>query len=642
MSMQTFNAIAAADKEIADAFVDGIRPYRAGPQPVVLVYGVGSFGDVIQLSPLLHHLRQRFPDTTLLLVHPTPLACTLMAGNPDIDRAIPLKQPCHKLSRQRLLAEGLVDLIVVYQYVVSYHLPEAPHRSRLAPEELAFVTATQPRAVTFRDELQQFPHNNDLLWRAAHRRGMNMYGLMAWSAGFEAADSETFHLAVSDQDWPAGIELPARYVTVCNSAEKLSVTRSGWTKTLPADKMARLVAGLRTLGLATVQLGAPEDARIEGVDRDLRGRTTLKEAAALCRSAVFHLGPEGGITNLAHAVDTPAIVFFGATPPEFFALRGNVNILPEQCGGCWWSTSYYLNQCPLMHPEPACIRSISEARILEAARMLMASRGQAGLPRPSVPPLPASSPQAPASNGPTAELSLAQWTELGLRAQLAGNAKEAMRCLDEAMRRASGGDRVMFADTLAALYVGHDEPRRMAELLAGHPAASLSPDMTVGALLVLRNRIVRGVDLPLAHLDLPTVLERFAALLVGNAFNSANLSIAIPLLLHLGAHTLAWQAASVLISNQERLETLIATLQYLEEEFLVAVLSDMVQANHASLAKQLLAGLARSRHARHYPLERLNWLVDARAGGKPPVLPSSARHDTDKVFSFLRQRGGKL
>jgi hypothetical protein len=75
----------------------------------------------------------------------------------------------------------------------------------------------------------------------------------------------------------------------------------------------------RRLGMrfSLVQLGTALDPGLPGV-RDLRGKTTLAEAAAwLSRAAVF-VGLESGLMHLAAATATPAVIVYGgrSTPGE--------------------------------------------------------------------------------------------------------------------------------------------------------------------------------------------------------------------------------------------------------------------------------------------------------------------------------------
>lgn len=201
-----------------------------------------------------------------------------------------------------------------------------------------------------------------------------MYTLMATTAGFPEVDFEEFYLPLRERDFDKARLLPPAYVTISNAAETLPPHEGGWTKCLSRGKIAETVRRLRGLHLYVVQLGTREDPPIPGVDRDLRGETSLKEAAAVLQKALVNVGPEGGIVNLARAVRTPSVVFFGSTPAEFFAMRANVNILPQQCGGCWWVTPRYLHQCPRFMLDPECTESIRVEEIIGAAEVIVGKR----------------------------------------------------------------------------------------------------------------------------------------------------------------------------------------------------------------------------------------------------------------------------
>lgn len=269
-----------------------------------------------------------------------------------------------------MFSDGLVDLVVRNRYVVEYALVAgAP---RLRPEQRSFVESVQPRQREWLPFVQRFPFDNDDLWRAAASHGLSMSMLMAQTAGFPDADFEAYSQCLSPTDFALRRELPPRYIAVCNSAETRAIGQNLWTKVLSREKFSRVVARIRTtFDTPIVLLGTLDDAPVEEVDIDLRGRTSLREAAATLRNAAVFIGPEGGLANLCRAVGTRAVIFFGSTPPEFFALRANRNVRPKRCGGCWWTTPSYLHQCPLLQAEPECTASISEEDIVASVREML-------------------------------------------------------------------------------------------------------------------------------------------------------------------------------------------------------------------------------------------------------------------------------
>lgn len=351
----------------------GFEAIRQKQSPHIVVFGEGSFGDVLQISPLLHHLRRRFPGALMTFVHPAGLAQSLLRGSPDVDNVMILRGALHREARLRLLQQGWADLVVQCSYVIRYTMPPV-RLSRLTEQQRNWVLHAQVEQKKWLPLVKDFPFDNDSLWRAVTAKNLNLFSLMARTSGFADADFELFHVGLQDADFDSAEKLPERYVTLCNAAEKLPVTEGLWTKTMPADKVERIVARIKDAGLTIVVLGAKDDAPIRGVDIDLRGKTSLTEAAAIVKKALCHIGPEGGLANIARAVNTPAIIFFGATPAAFFGFHGNVNVLPRTCGGCWWTTPYYLHQCPRLLREPECTASLSEDEIVAAVSSLAALR----------------------------------------------------------------------------------------------------------------------------------------------------------------------------------------------------------------------------------------------------------------------------
>ncbi|WP_034412268.1 glycosyltransferase family 9 protein [Derxia gummosa] len=369
------------------ALAHDLATRRAGNQPVLLLFGLGSFGDILQITPALHALRRRLPRAWIAVVHASAFIDDLMPGLGDADVWLKADSADHAALRDLVRRHDLADLVVQCKYALVYELGRDAAR-RLSAGELQFVREAQKAQAPWLDFLRDFPRDNDALWRAAAAEGLDMAGLMARTGGFDAghgvpatpatapgADFTAYRIAPAPADAADLPALPPRYFTVCNAAEALPWREGGWTKCLPDARMADLAGRLRGLGLPLVQMGTPDDPPIPGCDLDLRGRTGLRSAALVLQGADAHIGPEGGLANLARAVRTPAVIFFGSTPPEFFALGANRNVLPRQCGGCWWTTPDYLHQCPRLQREPECVGSLDLDEIVAAARALRDAAG---------------------------------------------------------------------------------------------------------------------------------------------------------------------------------------------------------------------------------------------------------------------------
>jgi ADP-heptose:LPS heptosyltransferase len=113
-----------------------------------------------------------------------------------------------------------------------------------------------------------------------------------------------------------------------------------------------------------VQLGNAEDPALRGVT-DLRGKTTLRESAAILASSMFFAGQVGFLMHLARAVDCrSAIVYGGREDPCVTGYRCNVNLTgTTPCAPCWQR-----NRCD---HDKECMRQITADAVIAACRILI-------------------------------------------------------------------------------------------------------------------------------------------------------------------------------------------------------------------------------------------------------------------------------
>jgi glycosyl transferase family 9 (putative heptosyltransferase) len=115
-----------------------------------------------------------------------------------------------------------------------------------------------------------------------------------------------------------------------------------------------------------VQLGAASDPALEGTI-DLRGRTTIREAASvLFHSSVF-IGLVGFLMHLAKAVDTRSVIVYGGREhPSQSGYADNVNLYTDlPCAPCW-----YWNHSPY---DRECMRRIRSVDVVSAVRTLLSA-----------------------------------------------------------------------------------------------------------------------------------------------------------------------------------------------------------------------------------------------------------------------------
>ncbi|HUJ43402.1 MAG TPA: glycosyltransferase family 9 protein [Opitutaceae bacterium] len=137
--------------------------------------------------------------------------------------------------------------------------------------------------------------------------------------------------------------------------------------------VARLAAVAGDLGrdFNLVQLGGANDPALP-VTLDLRGRTNLREAAAVLAASEIFVGLEGFLAHLARAVDCPSVVILGGrAPPPTVGYACNVNLHRAiECAPCGLRDG-----CPY---RLKCLTEILPATVAAAARELIGRR----LPRP--------------------------------------------------------------------------------------------------------------------------------------------------------------------------------------------------------------------------------------------------------------------
>jgi hypothetical protein len=113
-----------------------------------------------------------------------------------------------------------------------------------------------------------------------------------------------------------------------------------------------------------VQLGASGDPKLDNVV-DLRGKTTLRQAAAVLSNCRLFVGLVGGLMHLARAVDCPAVIVYGGREqPEISGYICNRNIrTAPPCSPCWQR-----NRCDHDH---TCMTAIDSSTVVAAARDIL-------------------------------------------------------------------------------------------------------------------------------------------------------------------------------------------------------------------------------------------------------------------------------
>lgn len=277
-----------------------------------IVFGPRSLGDDLLCTAVLREARRRGEPRVMFTARPE-----LFAGNGDPAALHPIDD--HYLALLRRLGRPAVQ-----PYYVRSD-PQQPQRDLLPPRH---IIAEMCRLAGLRGEVALRPY------------------LALTAAEQAAAPRHPRLVAVHSTGLAAALPYP--------------------TKEWGADRFAAVTRRLAP-DFHLVQLGAATDPLLPGVALDLRGRTTLREAAAVLAAARGFIGLEGFLVHLARAVDCPAVVIHGGRAPAgIFDYEANRNLYARpDCSPCGLRDG-----CP---HGLACLAAITPEAVVAAAHELFAA-----------------------------------------------------------------------------------------------------------------------------------------------------------------------------------------------------------------------------------------------------------------------------
>ena len=130
----------------------------------------------------------------------------------------------------------------------------------------------------------------------------------------------------------------------------------------------QLVAEALRSKTSVIQLGTPLDPPLQGA-LDLRGKTSVREAAAIVANSMALVGQVGFLMHLARAVDCRSVIVYGGREtPETTGYIANQNLVGiTPCAPCWEE-----NKCDYGRE---CMKMISTETVIQAAEDVMARYG---------------------------------------------------------------------------------------------------------------------------------------------------------------------------------------------------------------------------------------------------------------------------
>lgn len=284
----------------------------------ILVVKVADVGDVLTATPALRTLRRTFPSaeiTALVAPHCRPV----LEGNPNVDGILTLNKRGGGAPLGALRAAGTGWDLRRRRFdavLLMHHLTTAAGALRF--RALMLATGAAVRAgldngrggfLTHRAEDLGFGVRHEVEYCNA------VAGLLGAPADLGPLDVP---LGEPERRYAATVlaGLPRPVVAVHPGAGAYSLARR-W----PADRFATLVAAITgSLAASVVVVGGPEErglaAAVAGAGptgrvRDMAGRTTLPQAAALLEGCDLFVGNDSGLMHLAAAAGTKVVALFG-------------------------------------------------------------------------------------------------------------------------------------------------------------------------------------------------------------------------------------------------------------------------------------------------------------------------------------------
>ena len=287
-----------------------------------LVFGPISLGDDLLCTGVLREARRRGTPFAMMTARPE-----LFAGNSDPTRLLPIDDD-YVIGLRRLGAR------VIQPYYAGDD-PRDPQRDRLPPHHIIAE--------------------------------------MCALAGLHGDVAVRPYIYLTDAERAAG-----RHFT-CQIALHSSGLAAAIPNTVKEWGPDRFVALARQLAphAQLIQLGALKDPALP-VHLDLRGKTTLRQAAAVLSASTVFVGLEGFLGHLARAVDCPSVIVIGGratTASVGYVANHNLTSSPE-CAPCNRRAA-----CPY---DMKCMAAISPETAVAAALDLLARAPARPLPHATV------------------------------------------------------------------------------------------------------------------------------------------------------------------------------------------------------------------------------------------------------------------
>lgn len=288
------------------------------PKNTILFLPWGGYGDILLATGTLKKLRQYHPKAKIYCLNRKKMQ-EILQHNPHIDRFIPFP---HKLFPKKNLQLAMnnpeADPMICYS-AYGYFKPSENYPLRHAISVIG-----------------------DMVGVEAELNDMRVY--------FSHAETEFARQFKNEMVKPF----------VLLQITPLSHPGKAWSN----ERWAEVVKFLDSQGMTTMQVGLSDEELIAGAV-SLLGKTTILQALALLKEAVFFLGIDSVFQHAAYALGVPALVLFGASTPAVWGYPAHINLYSDlPCQPC-------TDEHPQTCQEHRCMLKISTDEVIDEARKLL-------------------------------------------------------------------------------------------------------------------------------------------------------------------------------------------------------------------------------------------------------------------------------
>lgn len=123
--------------------------------------------------------------------------------------------------------------------------------------------------------------------------------------------------------------------------------------------------------LLIVKVGADDvDSKMEDIDIDLSGQTSLDELKVILKYSILLISSEGGLVHINHFLYKKSAVIFGPTDEKYFGHDQDLKFVDRWCCGlpCNYMQSQWMRRCIKDYDIPMCMQSVRPEKVYEGIK----------------------------------------------------------------------------------------------------------------------------------------------------------------------------------------------------------------------------------------------------------------------------------